>query len=336
MPLALACLIALASGYLLTRRIRALAEATGTLDVPNERSSHSVPTPRGGGASFVLVTLAAATYVAANAPSRQFGMYVVCALAVAAISLTDDIRPMPAGIRLLAHVGAASLFVAIAPPFDAFRFLPSAVVLGAMVLWIVSLTNIFNFMDGIDGIAACQAVITFAAMGTYAATIPDRALTAVCFIAASATVGFLGLNWPPARIFMGDVGSAFLGFSCGCLSVIRGDFCLAAVALFATWPFIFDATVTMFRRVSKGENILRSHRSHFYQRLAIEGYSHRFITISYAGAAFLSACVGLMACWKVISFWSAASVLAVLSFVLLLFVRRAESRSPVVSEGSGH
>jgi UDP-N-acetylmuramyl pentapeptide phosphotransferase/UDP-N-acetylglucosamine-1-phosphate transferase len=320
------CVVAFAAAFFLTRRVRALAQSFGTMDVPNERSSHTVPTPRGGGVAFVLLTAAAGGWVALELESGLFAAYVLCALAVAGISLIDDFRSIPAGVRLLVHILAAIVFAVSVTSQEAMPFhLPVAAAGAVIVIWIVSLTNIFNFMDGIDGIAGCQATITFAAMGTAAALDGDIPLAAVCLVAASSILGFLMLNWPPARIFMGDVGSAFLGFSCGCLSVIRGNPELALVAVFATWPFIFDASLTLGRRALRRENILRSHRSHLYQRLAIAGYSHRRITTIYATVATATATAALLAVRDIVPLAVPLVVALAAASGLVILVVRAEA-----------
>lgn len=333
MSLIVICALAFFASITLTLCLRTLAESTGTLDIPNERSSHIRPTPRGGGISFVLVTLAVAVYVAMVGPAVEFGTYAICALAVAAVSLIDDVRHLPAGIRLLVHFATAGAFVVLVQPFDSLQGIPGPVMVIAMVLWVVSLTNVFNFMDGIDGIAASQGVIAFGAMAALGFLSDDGTLALVCVVAAFATGGFLVINWPPARIFMGDVGSAFLGFSCGCLSMISGDSRVALVALFATWPFCFDATATLGLRLLRRENILRSHRSHFYQRLVIAGCSHAFVTTLYAGGAIVAGVIGVTAALGALNLWIAALVLMILSAGLIVFVRMAErsARLPMPS-----
>jgi UDP-N-acetylmuramyl pentapeptide phosphotransferase/UDP-N-acetylglucosamine-1-phosphate transferase len=329
MTLALLMVIlgAFAASVFLTARIRTLALRLGTMDVPNERSSHTIPTPRGGGASFVLITAAAAAWVAVDSGSEQFGAYVVTALVIAGISLLDDFRSLPAIVRLLVHIVAAAAAVFASPPMKGLPFLPAAIVFAATILWIVSLTNIFNFMDGIDGIAASQAGITLAALGAYAIAVDDRPLAMVCLAATASSLGFLALNWHPARIFMGDVGSAFLGFSIGVLSVLRGQPEAVGVAFAASWPFIFDATLTLLRRLLKGENIARSHRSHLYQRLTIAGYSHSRVASWYAASATVTAASGYLAARKLLPIWTTGLAMAGISMALLVLVRRAESGS---------
>ena len=315
-------LIAFVMGIILTVAVRRMAVSLGTMDVPNERSSHSAPTPRGGGASFAVIIAASAACLAIRDSSVPLGFLAVCATGVAVISYIDDLRNVPAAVRFSIQTVAAIIFV------SAITFtipqVPAVLVGAAVVFWIVSLTNIFNFMDGIDGMAASQAVIAFTAVGAYSMSVSDNELMALCLIAASATAGFLVLNWAPARIFMGDVGSAFLGFSCACLSVIRGEPSAAAVVVWAIWPFIFDATVTLLRRISKRENVLRAHRSHFYQRLTITCYSHAFVTTLSSACAIITAAFGLLAASSRIS-WAAATITPLLfSAILPLFVRFSE------------
>lgn len=322
--LILACLVAFVSGLLLTRSVRVVAQAFGTLDVPNERSSHATPTPRGGGISFVVITLLVAAYVSYTTRSVSLAIYAVSALGVALVSLFDDVRSLPAIMRLAIHFAAAGAFVVLVRPFG-FMSQQSLVIVIA-ILWIVSLTNIFNFMDGIDGIAASQGVVTFSSMGIYALVRGHDALALVALVASFAIAGFLAVNWPPARIFMGDVGSAFLGFSCGCLAIVSGDVGMVLVAVCATWPFVFDSTLTLARRLIRGENVLRSHRSHLYQRLVIAGRSQRFVTTLYAVCAAAGASAGLLGSMSLMPIFMAVVTAAIVSVALLVLVRRAESR----------
>jgi UDP-N-acetylmuramyl pentapeptide phosphotransferase/UDP-N-acetylglucosamine-1-phosphate transferase len=327
LALLIVTLAAFAAAVFLTARIRTLALRLGTMDVPNERSSHTAPTPRGGGAAFVVITATAAAWVAVDSGSGQFGAYVVTALVIAGISLVDDFRSLPAMVRLAVHISAAAAAVFAFPPMAKLSFLPATVLFAAAVLWIVALTNIFNFMDGIDGIAGSQAAITFASLGAYAMAVEDREMATVCLTAMAGSIGFLVLNWHPARIFMGDVGSAFLGFSIGTLSVLRGQPEAAGLAFAASWPFIFDASLTLVRRLVKGENIIKSHRSHLYQRLTIAGFSHSVVASCYAASAAVTATAGYMAARGFLPAWAAASAMAAVSVALLVLVRQVESRS---------
>jgi UDP-N-acetylmuramyl pentapeptide phosphotransferase/UDP-N-acetylglucosamine-1-phosphate transferase len=196
-------------------------------------------------------------------------------------------------------------------------------------LWIVGLTNAFNFMDGIDGIAGGQALIAgfgWAMAGWY---VDDGLVSVTGLLLAGSSLGFLGHNWPPARIFMGDVGSAFLGYTCAVLPVIAGraNPRMIVVGVLLVWPFVFDATLTMLRRLCRGENIFSAHRSHLYQRLVIVGFSHRFVSLLYAGLAIAG---GILAVASVLEppalNAGVAIILPLLCFCLWFYVARKERR----------
>jgi UDP-N-acetylmuramyl pentapeptide phosphotransferase/UDP-N-acetylglucosamine-1-phosphate transferase len=157
------------------------------------------------------------------------------------------------------------------------------------LLWVVGLTNAFNFMDGIDGIAACQAITAGLGWGFLALQAGVPFAAALGFLLASSSLGFLCHNWSPARVFMGDVGSLFLGFTLAMLPFLVGELSrdrsgtgLACSAVSLMWPFVFDSTFTFLRRLIKGENVFDAHRSHLYQRLVRAGWSHPAVTFLYA------------------------------------------------------
>ena len=157
------------------------------------------------------------------------------------------------------------------------------------LLWLAGLTNAYNFMDGIDGLAGSQAVVAGLAWLVLGGIVGLPIVRLLGVLLAGSSLGFLGHNWPPARIFLGDVGSAFVGFSLAVLAVIGGlaHPRLPLAGLLVVWPFVFDTTFTILRRLRRGENIFAAHRSHLYQRLVIAGYSHRAVTLLYAGLALV-------------------------------------------------
>ena len=176
--------------------------------------------------------------------------------------------------------------------------MPHAMAAALSVAWIVWLTNLYNFMDGIDGLATSQAVIAGTALAVAGVGVgnPFIAITGACLAAASA--GFVVFNWPPARVFMGDVGSTFLGFSFAGLCLlgnlgVGGARLPIEFGLLLLAPFLFDGLVTLGRRVLRGERWYAAHRSHFYQRLVQGGLSHQQVTALYAGLAVVAAVVGL-------------------------------------------
>jgi Fuc2NAc and GlcNAc transferase len=283
--------------------LRHWAEQRQILDIPNERSSHHQPIPRGGGLVIVVLTLAITGLFGLRTAAWQGVVaYLLGASIIATVSWLDDLRSLSNRVRFSAHVLGAILAIwglgycarVTVPWIDSLRL--GWLGLPITFIWIVGLTNAYNFMDGIDGIAGGQAVVAgvgWAALGWLTGQ-PLIGLMGVTLAAAS--VGFLGHNWPPARIFMGDVGSAFLGFTFAVLAVAASqrDARLALVGILFVWPFVFDATFTFLRRLKNGENVFAAHRSHLYQRLVIVGYGHRFVTLLYMSLAAWGAILGLI------------------------------------------
>lgn len=282
-------LAAMAAAYLLTGRV--LGYATNRLvDVPNTRSSHAVPTPRGGGISIVVVTLVALPILAAVGLvswRTAVGMFGA-GLIVAAIGFADDHRHVHPLWRLFAHFVAAIWLVTWIGPVISLTAAGRVVAFGAAayplsILYAVWLLNLSNFMDGIDGIAAIEAVsVTVSSAIVYAIAAPNHADMLMPLIIAGAALGFLIWNWPPARIFMGDVGSGFLGVMMAGLSLEAAG---VSPRLFWAWlillgAFIVDATVTLVRRTLRGDRFYQAHRSHAYQHAAVRFGSHRRVTVA--------------------------------------------------------
>jgi Fuc2NAc and GlcNAc transferase len=278
-------LSALAAAALLTNLVRAVARGTGALDIPNERSSHGVPTPRGGGLAVVIVTSAALVLLALRGtlPTELVWALTVGGLAVAAVGFADDHRSLSAATRLTVHSAAA--FWALAwlgglPPLQIGTHVVASgwggYVLGALgIVWAV---NLFNFMDGVDGIAASEAIFMAMLGGLIAAGGNVVGSAAVTFAAACG--GFLLWNWPPARIFLGDVGSGYLGYVLVVLALAATRHSPAAlwVWLILGGVFYVDATTTLVRRTLRGERVYEAHRSHAYQWLGRRWGSHGRVT----------------------------------------------------------
>jgi len=296
MMVALLAAAALVGSYFGVSAVRLWALRRGVLDVPNWRSSHTVPTPRGGGIVFFPVVAATLiTYATLRAPEAvgdAWGFVLLGAL-VAVVSWLDDVRSLPPAIRFAVHItaalGAICLFGAwshIALPFLGVVPLgPAGWVL--TLLWIVGLTNAYNFMDGIDGIAAGQGIVAGLGWAALGVLVGAPAVPALGLVLAAVCLGFLGHNRPPARIFMGDVGSAYLGFSFAVLPLMAGadDPGLPLAAALVVWPFVLDTSFTFVRRLLAGENVFAAHRSHLYQRMVAAGAGHGTVSAIYAGLA---------------------------------------------------
>lgn len=234
------------------------------LDRPNERSLHSTPTPRTGGIG-VLAGIAAMLPLLPSLALPAGG-----ALLLAGVSFLDDWKSLPAGLRLLAHFAVAAAFALVALPGL------GAVTLAALVVATVWMTNLYNFMDGSDGLAGGMALFGFGAYGVAAGLAGADALSLGSFGVALAAAAFLRFNFPPARIFMGDVGSVPLGFlaaAFGALGWKSGAWPAWFPALVFS-PFVVDASVTLTRRLLRGEKVWLPHRTHYYQRLVQLGYGH--------------------------------------------------------------
>ncbi|MFL5382949.1 MAG: MraY family glycosyltransferase [Longimicrobiaceae bacterium] len=323
-PLAFAGIAAaFAVAWALTGAARRYAVRRNVLDHPNERSSHTVPTPRGGGVAIVMVAVAAEVALwAIGWLSREAVLALAGGgVAVAAIGGLDDHRGVSAKARAAVHFAAAAWALGWLGGVPALRVGAGSVPLGVVgtvlaAFGIVWSTNLYNFMDGIDGIAGAEAVTCAVAGGVLLLLTGERGLAAAAFAVAAASAGFLAWNWHPARIFMGDAGSYFLGFTFAVLAVASER--AGAVPLLA-WMvllgvFVFDATATLVRRARRGERWHEAHRSHAYQRAAPTRADHARVSGAVAGVnvmlASLAALGALRPAWLLPAVGAAALALA--------------------------
>lgn len=283
-------LLTVTASWTLTSFLRRYALAKNLIDIPNQRSSHSVPTPRGGGVAIVVSFL---TVLAILNSLDWLEVPVFLALtgsgiAVAVAGFLDDHGHIAARWRLLVHFGAAAwglYWLGGFPSLTVFGYFVDLGWLGYLgaSLYIVWLLNLYNFMDGIDGLAGIEAITVCCggALMTWLIA-PESNAWVLPLLLATAVLGFLSWNFPPAKIFMGDAGSGFLGLMLALLSVQA-----AAVEprLFWIWlillgVFIVDATVTLCRRVARGEKFYEAHRSHAYQHASRLFGRHRPVTLA--------------------------------------------------------
>lgn len=308
---------------ILTWLVRRYALRSALLDVPNERSLHRTPTPRGGGIAIVVVTLVGLAGFAATGviPSSVAWTLGVGGALVGAVGWLDDRRGVSAPVRALVHTVAALWAVAWVWGEPA-----PAAILGAIgIVWAV---NLYNFMDGIDGLAAGEAVSVGLVAGALLLLAGDAALSTVALLVAAASAGFLVWNWAPARIFMGDVGSGFLGYTFSALALLshRAGTVSLALWLVVLGVFLFDATVTLLRRVAHGERWYQAHRSHAYQRLVQAGSSHGHVA---ALVLVVNLGLGLLA-WLAQSGRLSATAAALAGIVVLTVLYLAiERRRPM-------
>lgn len=294
--------LVLLASFVLTGVIRRYALARKVLDIPNQRSSHSVPTPRGGGLAIVLAFGMALLLLKFSQliNSRMLALFGVTLL-VAGIGFCDDHGHVAARWRLLIHLFAAALglmllegfpLLLLPGPLDqlAYRSLIDISWLGYVIgtLLLVWFLNLFNFMDGTDGIAASESLFMSLALAGYAYYL-DQTLFYICLSLAAASLGFLVWNWPKAKIFMGDAGSGFIGLWLGLLVLMAGQ--QAAVLLYCGLilfgVFLVDASYTLGMRFWSGQKWYEAHCTHTYQRAA-KRYGHLRV---------------LLACWLINIGW---------------------------------
>lgn len=267
--------LAFLMALLFTRAMLGYAMHRQLLDVPNERSSHEIPTPRGGGVSIVFVFIIGLSILRYRnlVGFDEYLAFAVGGVVAAAIGFGDDHWNVPAGWRLIAHFIAAGWALFWIGGFPAFSGGLSVWVVSANLFWLVGLVwflNSYNFMDGIDGIAGAEAIfITSAAgiMSLWSGAVTDAE---IALLLMAAVGGFLFWNLPPAHIFMGDVGSGFLGLVLGVLAMVsvKHGHLTVCVWMILFGVFIVDAVITIIRRMKRGACWYKAHRTHAYQHAA--------------------------------------------------------------------
>lgn len=253
------------------------------VDFPNQRSLHSEPVPRCGGIAVMLaVSLATVPFL------QDLYWLIAIALALSMVSYLDDLRGLPVVFRLVAHfMGAAIAASQLSLP------LPGVFM---VAMGLAASTNIYNFMDGANGLAAGVAVIGFSAYAVAASIGGAPELSLISAAIAAASAGFLIFNFGNARIFLGDAGSIPVGFMAGSIGVIgwaRGAWSPIFPAL-VFFPFIADSVVTLLKRACNGRAVWQSHREHYYQRLIQMGWGHRRVAITYYGMTLAGSGLGLV------------------------------------------
>jgi UDP-N-acetylmuramyl pentapeptide phosphotransferase/UDP-N-acetylglucosamine-1-phosphate transferase len=321
--------VALATGiftWVATGAIIPVLRRQNLLDHPNERSSHSTPTPRGGGIALVgalllvWLTLSQAWSVASGVVGIS-----VAAAALAVVCWIDDLRGLSPVLRLLTQGAAVAVGISRLPE-SAIAFghwLGFLHLIGLGLLWVWWI-NLFNFMDGIDGLAGSEAatigvgVLLFATVGIGADS--ELALLAAAIIGAA--IGCLVWNWSPAKIFLGDVGSVPLGYLLGFLLLDRALRGFWKIALILPLYFLVDATITLARRMLRREHVWKAHREHFYQQAVRHGLAHSAVV-----KRVIAADVLLIACgWASENGWGAVSLGLALVIVAGLLVTLCHSR----------
>jgi UDP-N-acetylmuramyl pentapeptide phosphotransferase/UDP-N-acetylglucosamine-1-phosphate transferase len=322
--------VAIATGFfcwLATGALIPILSRRDMLDYPNERSSHFAPTPRGGGIAVTGSVLLA--WIALGREGMAGSSAIAIALGtalLAAVSWIDDLRGLSPGVRLIAQGAAVIIGILVLPDtrngFEAWLG-PTLYFAAVGLVWIWWI-NLFNFMDGIDGLAVSEAatisggLLLFAIVGD--GVDPTRALPTAAVLGA--VIGFLAWNWSPARIFLGDVGSVPLGYLLGFLLLDLAARGRVTIALILPLYFLADATVTLFRRLLSGERVWEPHRRHFYQQAVRSGLSQTAVVKRVIAANLL-----LIGCsWAAENGWATLAVVAAIVIVAALLVALAAGR----------
>ncbi len=279
----------------------------GIVDTPNQRSNHRQPRPRGAGLAIiaVLVPVWLAWLILSGAPAVQMAL-PAAVVGLAWISWRDDVVGLRQWPRLAAHAAAAAVLTwsLPGPVFQGWLpAVPDALITALLLMWFI---NLYNFMDGIDGITGVESIATAGGLAIVFVIGGAATMAWPALVIAAAAAGFLLWNWAPARVFMGDVGSIPLGAAIGWLLLVAAAQGLWLAALILPAYYLADATITLARRAIRGANLMQAHREHFYQRAVLAGRSHasvaRAVALANAAlvahaavAALLPGAVGLIA-----------------------------------------
>ncbi len=347
LPLAFAAIVATAVvSAALTRGMIAI----GIADLPNARSSHDRPVPKAGGVAVAIAFVAGLAALALGgdaglAPEGRLAAFLGLALAVAAFGLLDDLFGLAARTKLAVQVALALAFSILVARIEQVT-LPGlgTLALGpfgylATVLWLVGFMNVFNFMDGINGIAGGAAAIAGVALGLIAADAGAGLVAAASPVLIGAVLGFLPFNFPRGRIFLGDTGSQFIAFALAALAVLgsarAGDKVSIFVVPMIFYPFVYDVAATLVRKLRVGRPLFAAHREHHYQLLVRMGWSHARA----AGLYFALVAAHGVAAWALQAAdpatrlaWMAAPLPAYLVWTALLYRAARRARIPGFGE----
>lgn len=290
--------------FFLTRVLLSKKIAGHLQDVPNARSLHSTPVPRIGGVSLLAGVMAGWAWLA----GAMLWWVLLPLLLLFAVSLLDDLYSLPVRQRLPAHLIAAAMLVA----GSAIHVQQGMAIAAVLLLFTVWMTNLYNFMDGSDGLAGGMALFGFSTYGIAAWLTQNPALAALNFSIAAAAAAFLYYNFYPAKVFMGDAGSIPLGFLAAAMGMLgwqQGSWePWLPVLVFS--PFIVDASVTLLRRTLRGVRITEAHREHYYQRLIQLGWGHRNVALAEYALMLAAGLSALWAqqhglAWQILAAWGA-------------------------------
>lgn len=280
-----------------TWELRKIAFRHHLLDIPNRRSSHHTPVPRTGGLAILLSFYLGGVFLALTGRLEiphllELG---VCGLGIAIVGFLDDLFHLSALLRLIVHFlcvfAAVYFFIPVEKLFSVWgAVLPFVPVKFLLVVGVVWLLNLYNFMDGIDGLAGAEAISAALGAGIILSFNGEvENYLPILLVLVAATLGFLVWNWPPAKVFMGDAGSSFIGFCFGIFALLTAS---STGLSLSTWgillaSFVVDSTVTLVVRIRRGKKFYRAHRSHAYQILARRAGSHLKVTLGYTAVNWL-------------------------------------------------
>jgi len=305
--------------FSLTYFVRKWAISKSILDVPNERSSHSIPTPRGGGIAIAIAWFIGLLYFHfTNKIDKQLFLALLSGMPLAIIGILDDILNLKPGLRFLVQFLSAGLALFFLSglqvlDFGLFSIESQWLLMPIGLIAIMWAVNLFNFLDGIDGYISTEVIFICIA---YFVIFQEN----ITLILALAVLGFLAWNWPKAKIFMGDVGSTLLGFNIAILAIYYQNETEISiiVSLILTSVFWFDATITLLRRIKNKEKLKEAHRKHAYQRIVQAGFSHQKTVLW----ALVLNMVGFGLAWMAIRFENWNWMFLVINLVILFFVIR--------------
>jgi UDP-N-acetylmuramyl pentapeptide phosphotransferase/UDP-N-acetylglucosamine-1-phosphate transferase len=325
--------VALALALWLTHRLCRPGTRWLILDYPNERSLHTHPTPRTGGLAILAAIYAAgALSVFTWPPPLSLVAIAAGGLAIATISFWDDRTGVAPAWRMLVHMSAGVLMMFAGLGLTGVGLpgthLGVSVLIGMplSVLFVVWMVNLYNFMDGMDGLAGGMTVIGFASYALFGMLAGDALFVATSLSIAAAAAGFLMFNYPPARIFMGDIGSSLLGFLAAALALWgeRDGIVPLWAAMLIFSPFIVDASVTLLQRARRGEKIWQAHKRHYYQRLVQLGWGHKktmlweyALMLACAASALWAAQQTPSVAWFILAVWALCYALLILAVTRL-------------------
>lgn len=309
----------------------ALLRHFNVVDTPNARSNHSVPTPRGGGIGMIFAMLCFLLVV------ETPGALVWGVLLLAALSFLDDLRPLPAKHRLLGQVVIVGwLLLSTYQGALLDGALPRWVELPLLALAWLWFINLFNFMDGSDGLAGSEAACISVGLLMLGVVyhLPSHAFT-YALVSLGAALGFLLWNWQPAKVFMGDVGSIPMGFLLGFMLISLAGAGHVAPALILPAYFVADASLTLLRRALKRERIFEAHSSHAYQRAIRAGMPHEEVARNVIGVNLLLVILAVLTALHEALWWQSMCLLLAyaLAFGLIVYFTSTKRRVPAQAAG---